>query len=165
MSIDMVLTVKILEYLSSMSPCTLSSSDFSALQKLADGDELKLARHLRYLEGHGFIEKGSVVFSASFPMINVASLCITQSGEDYLMSEGGLTAYKNTITVRFHAEAIALIERAILNSDLAPQEKTSYLSRIRELPFSATEHLLKRLLDLGLRHVPDVVQLVQKFLL
>ena len=165
MSIDMVLTVKILEYLSSMSPKTLSVSDFSILEEMADNDELKLADHLLYLEGHEFIEKGSTKFSSNEPMFRAAKLRITQSGQDYLRVDGGLTVFKNTVTVRFHADAIKLIEKAILSSDLSPQEKTSYLSRIRELPFSATEHLLKKLLDLGLGRVPDVVQLVQKFLL
>lgn len=164
MRLDRSLQVNILEYLATFPTRTASRADWNALIELAVGDEDTLVENLYYLEGHEFIESGAVTPSSPEPMISIAKLRITKDGQDFLLKDGGLTAIKKNITVRFHAESISLIEAALLNSPLSHQEKTSAVTRLKELPFVAIEHLTKKLVDLGLENLPGALQLIQSAL-
>lgn len=114
-----------------------------------------------YLLNHGFI-KGSL--SGNPAILDWASL--TEKGTDLLIKDGGLSTVKNTITVKFHNEAIEVIERFIsTHPDPGIRAQSSAVSsRLRELPSAGIEHLFLKLLDLGLARSSEAFQLIQKFL-
>lgn len=118
MSIDLVIATKILEILSPIASIYAGRKEYEDMKKLVDGNERRLADHLLYLEGHGFIESGSVTPAIETPMFNVTKLRITSLGQDLLMKDGGLSTIKNTITVKFHTDSVSLIVSAIEKSNI-----------------------------------------------
>ena len=99
------------------------------------------------------------------PSFSFGLLTITNIGQNILQGDGGLAALRNTVTVRFHADAISTIEGLILNSGIDQNKKSSLVAKLRELPFSATEHLMKKLLDAAVLRLPEALQLIEKALL
>lgn len=160
MSIDLVIATKILEILSPIASIYAGRKEYEDMKKLVDGNERRLADHLLYLEGHDLIMPKSVAPDVSTPAISIAMLRITSRGQDFLMKDGGLSTIKNTVTVKFHKDSVALIVAAIEKSNIPQQEKSSLVAKVKELPLAAIEHLLKRILDLGLEHLPDVSRLI-----
>lgn len=91
---------------------------------------------------------------------------ISLKGEDYLKPDGGLSERERTVIVKFHSEAIEIIEKHLAtHPDPGIRAQSSAVSsRLRELPAAGIEHLTLKLLDLGLARAPEVFQLIQKFL-
>lgn len=163
MELNRELQVKILEYLASIADRETVQHDFEQLKSFAEWDESMLAATLIYLERHDFLVSGFTM-CGSEPMVRVCKIKITEKGQDFLEKDGGLTVIKNTITVRFHADTIALLESCVAQSTLTPQDKQAVRDKLRALPVSAIEHLMKQLLDAAVHRLPDALQLLRSVL-
>ena len=140
-------------------PDSISTRTFNKLVEIAvDGD--MLVANILYLEGHGLIKSGISRDISGNPFYK-GGLIITSTGIDFLLADGGLSAILNVVTVKIHQDSIAQIEAFIQTTSLSPEDKKKYFSRLRELPFESTKHLLNKLLDLGLSQAPDALQLIQ----
>jgi len=86
---------------------------------------------------------------------------LTQKGIDYLAADGGLGAELNVITIKIHEDTIKEFIRARIDqSNLPAQEKKRFWDRLKELPAASIEHLVFQLMDLGLKNMPQAVQLL-----
>ena len=144
MKVDTLIIVKILSYLGTLYPNAAQDDAEEHLLELTHGDRDILEANLCYLEQHEYITRNIPINAGEY--------------------NGGLTAIKNTVTVRFHADFISTIEKFILNSGIDQNKKSSLVAKLRELPFSATEHLMKKLLDAAVLHLPEALQLIEKAL-
>ena len=163
MKINRELQIKILTYLEQFYPENTPDDNWEQLLELANGDEDILVANMFYLDEHGLINSGlkrtmrGMGLTRSLSRMNAA-------GHDFLVGDGGMTVLKNTITVRFHQEAVQILESHILQSPKSPQDKQTLVAKLRELPFSAIEHLMKKLLDEAILHLPEALQLIEKVL-
>lgn len=167
MKIDRVIQRSILEYLASFYPNQPPQGSWDNLLAITDGDEDVLNANLLYLHEQGCIQKNclSRALYNEKPIFAPGLIKITYVGLDFLQDDGGISAIKNTVTVRFHADALKVLETYIEHSPQSQSSKQALVQRLRELPASAIEHLMKKLLDEALTHIPDAYQLVEKLLL
>ena len=164
MKIDRTLQVGILENLASFHPFDAPGGTWRSLMELADGDEQKLCSNIIYLEEHGLLVSG-IKMSGDEPMVSVSVIRITNEGIDFLRKDGGLAAIKRTITVRFHADCLEMIESCISHSHLSPEDKRSAAQSIRELPASSIEHLTRILWEKAAENLPELLRLIGKCIL
>ena len=163
-NIDRVLQVRILEHLASFHPCEAPRGTWEDLLALADGDERKLCSNMVYLEEHGLLVSG-IRMSGDEPMVSVSAIRILNEGQDFLQKDGGLAVVKKTVTVRFHAECMGMIESCINHSSLAPADKHSVLQALRGLPSSSIEHLTRILWEKAVENLPELLRLIGKCVL
>lgn len=165
--IDRAIQIKILECLADFYPSRAPDDLREQLVALSNNDERALLANLAYLHEEGCINPNckSRALGLRDPIFSFGLLTITNIGQNILQGDGGLAALRNTVTVRFHADAISTIEGLILNSGIDQNKKSSLVAKLRELPFSATEHLMKKLLDAAVLRLPEALQLIEKALL
>lgn len=167
MRIDRTVQVKILELIAEHYPNCAPRDLWEKLLELVDNNEECLNSNLFYLIESGCVKDNclSRTLGEPGPIFCSGLITLTNIGQDYLADDGGITAFKNTVTVRFHADAVATLENYILQSAASPKEKSSLVAKLRKLSFSATEHLLKKLLDAVVLRSPEAFQLIEKALL
>jgi hypothetical protein len=131
---------------------------------MSDEEEKKVIANLIYLEQHGLIESGlKQMLSGDYGYFGAK---MTARGMDFIADDGGLSAVLGVVTVKLHEETlVALIESRIEQSELPAEEKKKWTAQLRSLPADAIKHLVMKLVDKGLDHAPDVLQLIQRFLL
>lgn len=132
------------------------------LEIVGDGDTL--VANMLYLEEHGLITSGiRVDGDGKFPR-NQKEFRITAKGIDFRLDDGGLSAIFDVVTIKIHQDSLSQIMAFITTSSLDSADKKKYLSRLQDLPFESTKHLVNKLLDSGLNRVPDALQLIRDFL-
>lgn len=162
MKLDRLLQNKILNSLAEFYP----NRDIEKHLKKAFTEEEgeHLVANLVYLEEHGLIESGlKQMMSGEFTYFGAK---MTAKGMDFIADDGGLSAIFGVVTVKLHEDTlIALVANRIEQSDLPAEEKKKWTDQLRSLPADAIKHLVEKLVDQGLDHAPDVLQLIQRFLL
>lgn len=126
-------------------------------------------RHFIYLVDHGFVKNalGGLPYRIDrdgnfYP---AAPMTLTNEGIDFLSENGGLTAKKNTITVRFEVDAIKqFIEAKIEASNISEKEKNSLKAHIKSLPKKILEGEILSLFQMGLHQIPihDIMSWLSK---
>jgi hypothetical protein len=113
--------------------------------------------NLHYLKDHGLLT--GIDPKTSKELLNIK---ITGAGLDFLEGDGGITAMLRTVTVRLDAEQFRQILAAKVEAlSIAQDQKDSILSKIRSLPAEALNSLALKLLEKGVEHFPDLLQLLQ----
>ena len=157
MEINNDLIEMILNAMKEAEPNKIPQEQFGELLKIASDDNTFMA-HIEYLDNHGLI-------TSSLPgMHYILDMELTARGRDYLMSNGGISAKLNTITINVHDEALTRIESFIKQSILDRDEQSGLLSQLKSLPANAIKHLLLKTVDLGLENVPEVLRLIRNTL-
>lgn len=134
-------------------------ADFDALE------EQLLAANLVYLHQHGLLKEAVRIGMGGDILFNVSGMCCTEAGMDFIADDGGLSAILGTVTIKIHEDTLReLLERKILESDTAPEEKSRLVQGLKGLSAEAIKHLTLKLLDEGLERLPGAVALVGKFL-
>lgn len=164
MEIDRVIQLEILKYLASFYPDYASDDVWGNLLDIANGNEQALGANLYYLCEQDCIPMDCIsnVIGSRTPRFIHGSIRITHKGQDVLQGDGGISAIKNTVTVRFHADSLDFLERCIGNSTHSQQDKHSLIAKLRALPASAIEHLMKKLLDEAFGKLPNAYLLIEK---
>lgn len=116
-------------------------------------------RHFIYLVDHGFVKNalGGLPYriDREGKFYTAAPMTLTKEGIDFLLENGGLTAKKNTITVRFEVDTIKqLIEAKIEASNISEKEKNSLKAHLKSLPKKILEGEMLSLLQMGLHQIP-----------
>lgn len=128
-------------------------------------DEQLLAANLVYLHQHALMEKTVQMGLSGDIVFNLAGMRCTEAGMDFIADDGGLSAILGTVTIKIHEDTLRdLLERKILESDTAPEEKNRLVRGLKGLSAEAIKHLTLKLLDEGLERLPGAVALVGKFL-
>lgn len=112
--------------------------------------------NLYYLSEHGLVQLNGYK-NIEMTYRPIASAGITAKGIDFIQADGGLSAILGTVTVRLHADTIRdLIEAKILsNEEIPPEEKSSMLKSLREMPEEAMRQLTQKLIGYGLEQAPS----------
>ena len=125
--------------------------------------EDELFANLYYLFEHGLI------FTDRYPHPlpnepSFLSVKITADGLDFLQDDGGISAMRNTVTVRFDAEEIrTVLAEKVAVSDLPKPERDRLTHAVRSLPAEALRQLTRRVLDRAIKGLPDTLRLIQTF--
>ena len=133
-----------------------SSFDMNIIVKAGNR---KIFANIHYLHEHGLIVLEEQ--QSDDPHIILDHLRATKHGIDFLLNDGGLSAILNVQTIRIHRETIVAIEDLVALSNLPEPEKSSIVSRLRELPADAIKHLTNELITKALVATPAVIQLIQ----
>ncbi|HDL7822517.1 TPA: hypothetical protein PXP39_000306 [Yersinia enterocolitica] len=120
--------------------------------------ESQIATNLHYLYEHELIEPARPIMSKE-TAISCFEFKATRHGVDLMLSDGGLSAILNIVTVRFDTQALDVIIDVITKSpEGSAADKKKLLSQLQSLPADATKHLMLKSLDEGLRKMPGVFQ-------
>lgn len=160
MKLDRTLQNKMLNSLAEFYP----SRDPKTLLKgpMTDDEEMQVIANLIYLEEHGLIESGlKQSISGEYGYFGGK---MTAKGMDFITEDGGLSAIFGVVTIKLHEETLmALIADRIDQSDLPVEQKKKWTDGLRSLPADAIKHMVMKLVDKGLDHGPDALQIIQRF--
>ncbi|OOW99257.1 hypothetical protein Xgly_03425 [Xanthomonas citri pv. glycines] len=146
---------ELLEKLAEAYPVGLTGSELGA-----NGDDNASSVNIWYLHEHKLVEANR--YDAINGTMLLGEVKITARGMDFLMDDGGLGAVLGVVTIKLHEETLRqLIVSKVRDSDLPPTQKTRLLDQLRKLPAETTKHLAMKLVDAGLKHAPDALQLLQ----
>lgn len=139
---------EILEVLYDSFPNGLDVVDKKKLERLFDDDDLFVANML-YLEEHGLIDSG-INSSLSGFYINSSSTKITAKGIDFIQHDGGLGAILNVQTIKFHRDAVVVLEDLISLSGMSDPDKDIARSRLSEMTTEALKTVVQTATSAGL---------------
>ncbi|WP_286180183.1 MULTISPECIES: hypothetical protein [unclassified Enterobacter] len=116
----------------------------------AFGGQAELVANLLYLRDHGLINVViKQVLSGSY-IVEFESLKINSKGIDFVRDDGGLSAILNVTTIKFHREAVVVIEDLIALSNMSAEEKEKAKSKLGELSFEALKAVVQTATTVGL---------------
>lgn len=166
MEINRSIQLGILKHLASFYPNRPPIGLWEKLLEIANNNEEVLNANLYYLYEQNCINQNclSQALGSPGPEFCEGLIRITHIGQDILQGDGGISAIKNTVTVRFHEDALNFLERCIERSPQDQHDKKTLVAKLRELPASAIEHLMKKVLDAAAECLPDAYQLIEKLL-
>ena len=118
--------------------------------KTAFGDEDALIANLWYLNEHGLIECSIKQVLSGAYMIIFDSIKITSKGIDFIRDDGGLGAILNVHTIKFHRDAVVVLEDLIVISNISDSEKEKAKSTIGELSTEALKVIVQTATTAGL---------------
>src|SRR5690606_16250493 len=151
MKLDRTLQREILVALETAYPEEMSTTDWHRLVRKY-GDK-KFRANCLYLNAHGLLNWNNSPGGIS--------VYITHLGLDFLADDGGLSAILGVVTVKIHDDSLkTLIESKILQSDLPQPDKQRYLHALRSLPSETAQHLVLKLVDLGLANAPAALGVI-----
>jgi len=145
---DRGLQKQLLVCLSQIFPAPLSRDKLAEINCLFE-DENHLAANLLYLEEHGLIQSGVKQGMAGF-VINTGITRITAKGIDFIQQDGGLSAILNITTIKFHRDAVVVLEDLIAMSNLSDTDKQKAKSTLSELSTEALKTVVQAVTTTGL---------------
>jgi hypothetical protein len=151
---------KILDVLSGSYPGRLG---FVELQSATGVPSKDLDTDLHYLAGHGLIDV-TLWQAQNDPCRDwtVRHTKITESGLDFIMDDGGLSAILGVVTVKLHEETIRALLLSSIESQKAPEaEKSALREAIKKAPTTAFNEVVKSLVGVALRDAPSAFGLLK----
>jgi hypothetical protein len=128
-----------------------------------DQDDEKFYFNLFYLQEHRLCEANTSMSADG--MISWGGANITAAGIDFLEDDGGLSAILGVVTVKLEADTIRqLISKKIDASDITAVEKIKWKTVVSGLPDAALRAATSDLVQQGLHHVPNVVEMLRGLL-
>ncbi|EIR5228492.1 hypothetical protein P8F49_001782 [Salmonella enterica] len=118
-----------------------------------------------YLEEQGLIKSG-----LALPKDDDGGVCdyyefrLTAAGYDFLMEDGGISAIRDVVVVKFHNDTVAQLIDIINRSNQSPQDKTRLIDQLKSLPADATKHIVMKLLDHAIVASPSLIPWLQNLL-
>jgi hypothetical protein len=156
---DNTLLQEILLLLKSHYPNDVYFPDHKDLENRLQTQEFQSS--LYYLAEHGLIELKNI--RRGHPFIGqVLGAKLNAKGIDYLLPDGGLTEYFNTVTVRFDAEDMRkLISVHIDALDIDKDKKHKILSNLKSFSVDTLREIAKQAILEGLKNPTSVIQLIE----
>ncbi|ECC3463227.1 hypothetical protein AA471_11125 [Salmonella enterica subsp. enterica] len=118
-----------------------------------------------YLEEQGLIKSG-----LALPKDNDGGVCdyyefrLTAAGYDFLMEDGGISAIRDVVVIKFHNDTVSQLIDIINRSNQSPQDKTRLIDQLKSLPADATKHIVMKLLDHAIVASPALIPWLQNLL-
>lgn len=112
----------------------------------------KLIANLFYLSGHNLItiNPGKSVIDEDSTYSILDSAEITCRGIDFMQNDGGLSAILNVQTIKFHREAVVVLEDLIAMSNMNDEQKEKAKSTLGELSTEALKTVVQAATTAGL---------------
>lgn len=164
MILDRALQLELMEKLSLVYPEHVPKAD---RQKYFDifPDKDSYVANAFYLEEQGLIESGiSICDDGLGGYVSNSHFRLTANGHDFLMKDGGISAIRNTVVVKFHNDTVSALIDIINRSNQSPQDKTRLIDQLKSLPADATKHIVMKLLDHAIVASPALIQLLQNLI-
>lgn len=161
MSLDRDLQLALMEKLALIYPENVARDKRPDYISIFPDDDSYVANAF-YLEEQGLIKSG-----LALPKDNQGGVCdyyefrLTASGYDFLMKDGGISAIRNTVVVKFHNDTIATLIDIINRSNQSPQDKMLLIDQLKSLPADATKHIVMKLLDHAIVASPALIPWLQ----
>lgn len=129
---------KILEILLKSYPARLPIDAWNEIYTMFDGPDqhYDYYANLLYLEEHELIKSGITKVSHSF-MYSQQDIFITAKGIDFIQQDGGLSAILNVQTIKFHRDAVIVLEDLIAMSNMTNEQKEKAKSTLGEMSTEA----------------------------
>ncbi|HBX2691102.1 TPA: hypothetical protein MHT99_02470 [Klebsiella pneumoniae] len=107
----------------------------------------KLIANLFYLSGHNLItiNPGKSVIDEDSAYSILDSAEITCRGIDFMQNDGGLSAILNVQTIKFHRDAVVVLEDLIAISNMNDEQKEKVKSSLAEMPIEAIKTAVQTL--------------------
>ena len=142
---------KILETLLKNYPERLPADDWSAIYSMFEGHDQHsdYYANLLYLEEHKLIKSGITKVSHSFKY-SQSDIFITAKGIDFIRDDGGLSAILNVQTIKFHRDAVIVLEDLIAISNMNEEQKEKAKSTLGEMSTEALKTVVQTVTTAGL---------------
>lgn len=111
-------------------------------------DHKDLSANIVYLASHELITIESNTEPESYALIG--ALRATHKGIDFMLNDGGLSAILNVTTIKFHREAVVVLEDLIAISSLNDTDKEKAKSTLGELSNEALKTVVQTVTTAGL---------------
>ena len=153
---DRKIQLELLRELYNYAPYGIPTHDRIAYYREAFGSEDGLAANLIYLRDHGLIECNIQEYAFAtgiryIVMIDVTK--ITSKGIDFIRDDGGLSAILNVQTIKFHKDAVAVLEDLIALSNLSEPEKENAKSIFDKLSMEALKTVVQAATTAGINAI------------
>ncbi|EMD6905921.1 hypothetical protein VRU76_000456 [Citrobacter freundii] len=107
--------------------------------------------NLLYLAGHGLIDiRLSNEIGRRLPSVMDSFTKITSKGIDFIRDDGGLGAILNVQTIKFHRDAVVVLEDLIALSSISDEQKEKAKSTIGEMSTEALKTVVQAVTTAGL---------------
>lgn len=114
----------------------------------ANDDSNKLIANLHYLLEHGLILAGSYVQKSNLSILG--AITATAKGIDFMLDDGGLSAILNVQTIKFHRDAVVVLEDLIAISNMNDEQKEKAKSTLGEMSTEALKAVVQAVTTAGL---------------
>lgn len=131
------------------SPHGMSQSDYDGFTMQFGGQDNAEA-NLIYLEDHKLITTNIKELRIGFFLVAPEHLRITSKGIDFVRDDGGLSAILNVQTIKFHREAVVVLEDLIAISNMNDEQKEKAKSTLGELSTEALKTVVQAATSAGL---------------
>ncbi|KGB00157.1 hypothetical protein DR73_2214 [Enterobacteriaceae bacterium ATCC 29904] len=145
---DRKLQLEVMKTLLNTYPGRVGREEFTSITKIFN-DEDKMIANLLYLEGHGLITSGLIAHTSSYG-INFGNLSITVRGIDFMQDDGGLSAILGVQTIKFHKDAVVVLEDLIALSNMSDEQKEKAKSTIGEMTTEAIKTVVQAATTAGI---------------
>lgn len=134
---------ELLQYLCDIYPDSADSSFSKAFSEKFGGTDIFTANIL-YLAGHGLIEaRLSNEIGRRLPSVVDSFTKITSRGIDFIRDDGGLGAILNVQTIKFHRDAVVVLEDLIAISNMNDEQKEKAKSTLGEMSTEALKAVVQ----------------------
>jgi hypothetical protein len=125
-----------------------------SVQDICEADDDTVLAEICYLHEHGLVD--CKLFDFADGRMAFGPPKITAAGIDFMADDGGLTAIRNTVTVRLHQDDLRqLLLRKVDQANLPEGDRSRLRAAIGQLPAKALEQVATRAVQEGLDRVPD----------
>ena len=134
---------ELLQYLCDIYPDSADSS-FSKTFSEKFGGTNTFTANILYLADHGLIEaRLSNEIDRRLPSVMDSFTKITSKGIDFIRDDGGLSAILNVQTIKFHRDAVVVLEDLFTISNMNDKQKQQAKSTLDEMTKEALKKVVK----------------------
>lgn len=147
---DRTIQRELLQRLCDIYPESADSSFSKEFSEKFGGINIFIA-NLLYLAGHGLIEiRLSNEIGRRLPSVMDSFTKITSKGIDFIRDDGGLGAILNVQTIKFHRDAVIVLEDLIAISNMNDEQKEKAKSTLGEMSTEAIKTVVQAVTTAGL---------------
>ncbi|MBL5882553.1 hypothetical protein [Lelliottia aquatilis] len=111
------------------------------------GDDV-LSANIVYLAEHGLITIKNRTSDDPYSFLD--NMRATQKGIDFLLNDGGLSAILNVTTIKFHRDAVVVLEDLVAISNMSDTDKEKAKSTLNELSTETLKTVVQTAISAGL---------------
>lgn len=139
---------ELLEILSRSYPQSPGAAEEKEIDALFESPE-EFVPNAMYLEEHGLILTNAISgFQGT--TIHTDLMKITAKGIDFILRDGGLSAILNVQTIKFHRDAVVVLEDLIALSSTSDADKEKAKSTLSEMSTEALKTVVQTVTSAGL---------------